>query len=204
MLYAVRSPERDVVDGRVAGHVVERVRLAHVPCPPADDNRQLCLPVDLRCRIGRHNDRLAGTHQSSSWRLEKEIWTGILRPIHLHLAHVGVIVGARAKDLPRIAKRQLELRAPDLRGGGWIELPQRGLNLRPALDEFEGPGRRDGKLDNAIANERPGALLAAATAIRHEAPRFHFFAPTFLAGSLAPASKNSWPGIPGPHRLAKR
>ena len=81
---------------------------------------------------------------------------------------------------------------------------QRGLDVDPAFDELEHPARGDRQLDHMLTDERAGTLVTVAQAIRHEAPRVHFLAVTLAAGSLAPASKNSCPGMPGPHRLANR
>src|SRR5215472_15773725 len=96
-----------------------------MPGPAPDDDRELRLPVDLRGRIGGHDDGFARTDERRGRRLEEEIGTGGRVAIHLHLAHVRVVVRARTQHLSRIAERQLELRPVHRASAAWVELAQR-------------------------------------------------------------------------------
>ena len=98
----MRSPQRDVVDSRVAGDVIERVGLADVARAAPDHDGELGLPVDLGRRVGGHDDGFARTDERRGRRLEEEVRTGGGGAAHLHLAHVRVVVGARAQHLARV------------------------------------------------------------------------------------------------------
>jgi len=70
---------------------------------------------------------------------------------------MGVVVGACAKHLPWITKRQLEPRIVDLWRGSRIECPEGLLDLRPTLDELEDSARSDRQLDDMSSIKRAAA-----------------------------------------------
>ena len=205
MLHAMGAAQRNIVHSRIAGDVRERVGRFDVMSAATYHHSELGLPIDPGCGIGGYHDGLARTDQRGGRRLEEEVRTRVIGTIDLHLAHVRVIVGARAENLARILQGEHELGTGHLGCGLRVEATKDRLRLRPELDQLEHTTGRYRQLGHASVLPGAGALFPRRRPVRDEAPGFHFLlAGAPARGRFAPASKNSWPGMPGPQRLAKR